>query len=517
MRSLHHSQILWACLLALFSFTNTAIADDQQLQSTLDKLLSSRCLSADKTAVSIVRIPDGQSVYAKNISTPLLPASILKISTTAAALHYLGPEYRFKTKVYHTGQFENGVISGDVYLKGYGDPSLNSERLWYITNQLKQQGINRIEGNLYADVQFFDDYDRSPHWKVKRSQRPYDAKIGALSLNFNTIAVHVEPAEQTGQLVNAWLDPAPAHIQLKILAKTTLKGRKKTVWARRVQQNGQTIIEVHGKLRKNTRKRTLFLNVDDPTRYTIESFRSYLSKAGVQVRGQTGTGVTPAHAHKLQESKSQPLSVVLKELNTYSNNLIAEQIIKTIAATQTKQRGSHAAGLQLVQQFYKQTGIRSQGIVLADGSGLSRQNQFTAQAMTDLLTNILPRFDIGPDFLSTLRVMGAQGVHSKRLKNSPAKAKIRAKTGTLYRVSTLAGYVPSEQGQLYAYALLLNDNRCGKYGADRIEDKIISAIYQHGAAPQKLYSTHASQYLPMTPNRSKQTAGLAYHTVAFKQ
>ncbi len=500
----------------LISLSLSAVADEMQLQQAVDDTLNKHCLASKQTAVSIVRLPDGQAVYNKNASTPLLPASILKLATTAAALNYLGPEYRFKTKVYHTGAFDNGVIEGDVYLKGEGDPTLSSENLWYISNQLRQKGIEKINGQIYADVSFFDDYDRSPNWVVNHSQRPHDAKIGALSLNLNTIAVHIAPSEQVGEPAQAWLDPAPAHILLDIAAQTTGKGKKQSIWAQRLEDNGQTIIKVKGAVRVNDRERAVFLTVDNPTRYTIETFKSYLTKLGIDVLGDTATGVTPASAKLLHQYKSEPLSVILKELNTYSNNMIAEHLIKTIAATQTGERGSHEAGLRLVQQFLNQLNIRSEGVVLADGSGLSRQNQFTAQAMTDLLTKMLARFDIGPDFLATLRVFGAQGVNTHRLSDSPARAKVRAKTGTLYKVSNLAGYVPSEQGQLYAYAIMLNNNSCGNQGADNVEDQVVEAIYRYGApvAVSSSQFTPAPAVATQAPIQSPQEN---YQTVALHQ
>jgi D-alanyl-D-alanine carboxypeptidase/D-alanyl-D-alanine-endopeptidase (penicillin-binding protein 4) len=449
------------------------------LNQTVDKVLQAKCLDNNQTAVSIISIPKGDPVYAYNSSVPLLPASTLKVVTTAASLNYLGPEFRFHTRIYHTGQRSGNTINGDLVIKGGGDPKLSAENLWRIAEQLKDSGVNLVTGNLIYDISFFDGLDKAPAWEEVRSQRAYDAKLCALSLNFNTITIHVLPTIP-GQPLKVWLEPAPHYIQIINDTRTTSNSRNTVSARREMTDEGQTYVKVAGRLSSNASEKTIRLNVLNPSRYAVESFRSILAETGIRIAGQTVRAVTPNDAKLLYTHSSPPLSLILKELNTFSNNFIAEQIVKTMAAKEMGLPGSHAQGLQLVANFLRDSGVQTRGLILADGSGLSRRNRFTVQAMTDLLADMYPRFDIGPDFLASLRVMGANGVHSKRLANSPAKAKIRAKTGTLRKVSTLTGYVPSQTGELYAYALFLNNNRCGYRGADRIEDKIVNAIYQYG-------------------------------------
>ena len=223
------------------------------------------------------------------------------------------------------------------------------------------------------------------------------------------------------------------------------------------------------------------MNVDDPVRYTIASFRALLEEMGIKVIGKDRISHKKVIGNWMYTHQSPPLSVLLKELNTYSNNFMAEQIFKTIAATRDKTPASHADAVLLIEDFLKEANIDTQFLHLTDGSGLSRQDRFTVKAMTDLMRYMTQRFDVGPDFLTALRVMGARGAPSKRLKKSPAKGQIRGKTGTLAGVSTLVGYVAAQNGELYSYAFFLNSNRCGYRGADQIEDKIIKSIYYHNS------------------------------------
>lgn len=486
----------FAKFLAACSVAASVNASVNALEMDINRALNAKCLDAEQTAIRIVSVADGKVIYSRNADTPLLPASIQKVLTTAAALHYLGPEYRFQTQLRYTGERHENVIDGHLVLRGGGDPTLKSEDLWRMANSLKRSGITQISGGIIADVHIFDSYDRAPSWKVKRSHRAYDAKIGALSLNLNTITVHALPGLKAGDPLRAWIEPAPHYMQLSnqgITMANTRKNRgRRSFWAKRQDfitasqaHVGTLPVEIHGRLPVGSSEQVGFLNVDNPTRYTTETLRYFLNKVGIEVRGATQVSQQLASSYYLYQHQSEPLSLILKELNTYSNNLTAEHVLKTIAAKayKTEKPASHADALKLVYAFLRQANISTRGLRITDGSGLSRQNRFTARAMTRLLRYMYPRFDIGPDFLSSLRVMGARGAHSRRLKNSPAKGQVRAKTGSLRGVSTLAGYLPDQNGKLYAFAFLLNNNRCGYSGADRIEDKIIQAVFESHSAP----------------------------------
>lgn len=474
----------WLLLFTIPAFSQT------NLSQAIDQALSKRCLDSSQTGVSVLSLPSGNVLHAYNVDTPLLPASVMKLVTTAAALHYLGPEYRFQTRVLHTGQRVGNVIQGDLVLVGGGDPKISPQMLWHIADQLKKSGVDEVSGNLIADVHFFDSYDHSPDWEDDGgSQRAYNAKIGALSINYNIVAVHIRPGNQTGTPLNVWLEPAATYMTINNQGKTLQRSRN-TVSARRsegleMQAVAAALpdtvqIDVHGSLRTDASERVIYLNVDNPSRFTIETFRAYLQQVGIRVAGMTEIRSVPLNGTLIYRHESPPLSWILKELNTYSNNFMAEQVLKTISAHISKIPGSNMQSAELVKQFFASNGVSLRDIYLADGSGLSRNNRLTVRTVTDLLKTMYQRFDIGPDFMSALRVMGAEGAPSKRFANSPAKARVRAKTGTLSGVSTLAGYVASANDRVYAYALFLNNNRCGHGGADAVENAIVNAIYDFG-------------------------------------
>lgn len=486
---------LWISLFMVVTVQGYA---QTSLNEAIESALTKSCLDRSQTAVSVVAVPTGHVVYTQNAQTPLLPASIMKLVTTAAALHYLGPEFRFETDLLYSGERSGGILHGDLILRGGGDPKLSPADLWRMAMIVKNQGINQVEGRLIADVRFFDSLDRSPDWEPDEDeQRAYNAKIGALSVNYNVVAIHIGPGVRVGDPIAVWLEPDPGanYLPFEVSGKTRGQGRS-SYSAQRIegQADGREFIQVSGSLPVNTFERIVYITVGDPTRYALETFRMYLQQLGVQVQGSSESGSTPPQARQLYHHESPPLTLILKELNTYSNNFIAEQLVKTISAEHpdttnntnpthsgTRGGGSHAEGLQLIRAFLSSNRVNLQGVNISDGSGLSRKNQFTAQAMTDLLVNMYQRFDIGPDFVSALRVMGAEGAPSKRFKNSPVAGLVRAKTGTLAGLSTLAGYVATPDNQMFAYALFLNNNRCGGGGADAVENTIVTAIHQFGS------------------------------------
>ena len=179
-RFLFSSLLMW---LTVSAHSQTSLTQE------VDKALKANCLDRSKTSVSIVALPSGKNVYASNTGKGLLQASVMKLVTTAAALHYLSPEYRFKTEFLYQGQRQNGKIQGNLVIRGGGDPRLSSQDIWQIAKQIKASGINEITGNLIVDVHFFDAYDRAPQWETERTQWAYDARLSALALNFNTIVV----------------------------------------------------------------------------------------------------------------------------------------------------------------------------------------------------------------------------------------------------------------------------------------------------------------------------------------
>lgn len=467
-------------LVFLTSTSAHSLQASKRLSGAINKAVSKQCVDPRKTGISVVELPSGKQVYERNGSLPLMPASVEKLITTAAALHYLGPDYRFETEILHTGFRKGGNINGDLVIRGKGDPDLTPEKIWLIAERIKRMGVDEVTGALVVDGSFFDLRVTAPSWSNSHSQRAYDARLGALSVSFNTVAVHIHPGGKNGAPVIAGLFPGSPYLELVNKAKTASKGRR-GVHARRSIKNGKIVITVTGTMRPGSKGKTIYLNVHDPLKYAAATFKEFFRRSGVVIKGGVETAPKAGAATSLiYTHKSDPLAVIVRKLNKFSNNFVAEQIAKTIAAEKMGEPGSHEKALKLFTRFMVDSGIDMSGLVLADASGLSRRNRISAEAVTSLLTVMNQRFDIGPDFLAALGIMGVDGSVKKRMNFSPAQSKARAKTGSLSGVSALAGYVAAQRGGLFAFAILFNNNKCYYKDADKIEDEIVTLIYKYG-------------------------------------
>ena len=451
------------------------------LSTEINSALSARCLNKKRSAVRVVALPGGDLVYDKNSDTSLLPASVMKLLTTAVALDQLGPGYTFKTGIFHTGKRVKERITGDLYIKGGGDPKLTPEAVFRIATGIKRRGITRIEGDLIADSTFFDQLHDAPTWSKKRSQRAYDARIGALSVNFNTVAVHVFPGLLPGDPLVTSTDPKSDLVRVVNLGKTVRSGGRNVAIKRKKGAKVDTVI-VSGVMRPGDEPKTRYVNVSDPPLFAASVFKKTLAQAGVTVTGMISAGKTPPEAAKLFINESVPLSDIVRQLNRYSNNFMSEQIAKTVAAEASGEPGAHNRFFALTRSFLKRENIDMEGVRLADASGLSRQNRLTVKIVTDLIVTMRSRYDLWPDFLASFTSAGMNGSMKERLANSGAQKFVRAKTGSLSGASNLAGVMAARDGTLFAFAIFLNNNRCGYKNADKVEDKIVTAIYKNGSA-----------------------------------
>ncbi|VAX19553.1 D-alanyl-D-alanine carboxypeptidase [hydrothermal vent metagenome] len=451
-----------------------------KLSADIDKALTEPCLNPEQTAVRIVEIKSGKVVYDKNGDEAMTPASIMKVLTTATSLSVLGPNYRFKTDFLVTGKITGGVVNGDLVIRGGGDPDLTPEEVWKISEELARMGIKEITGNLVLDNTFFDDMSKAPSWNGTRTQNPYDAKLSALSVNFNTVAVHVYPGITAGEPLRVSLEPGSGYFTIANKSKTIARGKRK-ILVKRVKRNGGYVMVVNGTMRRSDHETVIYVNINEPLIFAGKVFKFQFAKSGIKILGNIKKGKATDKLKVLVTHKSKPLSVILRGLNRYSNNFVAEQIIKTMDAEMHGKPGTHKTGLEITRQFLSNAKVNLANVTLADGSGLSRKNRLTAHTLTDLLVAVNHNFKIWPDFVSALGIMGVDGSVRNRLAGSQATGMARAKTGTLSRISTLTGYVATKKtGKLYGYAIFLNNMSCYYKQADKIEDKIVTAIHMNG-------------------------------------
>jgi serine-type D-Ala-D-Ala carboxypeptidase/endopeptidase (penicillin-binding protein 4) len=463
--------------LCFLVFLTTAHADDKEskitsmpqgmvikLRKSLDSVLAGkRGLEAGVVVMSLDR---NDILYEHNADVLLIPASVNKVFTTFAALRKLKPTSTFKTLIYATGPVHEGKLAGDIYLKGGGDPSLVSERLWMLVNEFLRSGIKVVGGNLVGDSSFYDQ-EKNPESRPKYlKDQAYNAPIGALSFNFNTTTIYVKPGEAPGLPPVVYSDPENSYIDIVNQATTARAGAKNTVVASRTDyvkgDIGDTVL-LRGQIPMDGKELRFFRNIVNPSLYTAHMFKTFLEQRGITVTGSVTEGQVPASARLLLEFESLPLWQVIWGMNKFSNNFVADQIMKKVGGEVFGLPGSLQKGVSALQDVLEDIGIARKSYTILDGSGLTRGTRVTARQILTVLKTAYRDFAIGPEFIASLGIAGEDGTLRHRLPSSESIGTLRAKTGSLDGVNALAGFASTVDGEMLAFAILMNDPK-GRLG-----------------------------------------------------
>jgi D-alanyl-D-alanine carboxypeptidase/D-alanyl-D-alanine-endopeptidase (penicillin-binding protein 4) len=407
-------------------------------------------------AVSLTR---GDTLFSHNAGTPLMPASTMKMLTTAVALDRLGPKYQFSTDVLYDGTLDqDGTIRGNVYLRGDGDPSLSGRYLKggpnapikFLADQLVARGIKHVTGEIIGDASAFDDQKVPEGWLTRYLQSGYAARVSALSLNENLVWVTVDGN-------GARLEPATSAIPLTNNVKV-VPGTGARLSVRRF---GDGSIVVSGTMGSRAMPRRYVYVVEDPARFTTGALRASMIAAGIAVDGGIRIGETPSSATKIASVQSPTLDRIISAMNRESINHFAELLLRDAArGPDKKTQGTVASGRALLRGFFaEKIGADSTQLQVFDGSGLSTLDRVTPRAMTQML-GYAHNAEWGPWFHASLPVAGESELLRRRMKGSPAQGNLHAKTGTTNDVIGLGGYVTAADGEVIAFSFIYN-------GADR--------------------------------------------------
>jgi serine-type D-Ala-D-Ala carboxypeptidase/endopeptidase (penicillin-binding protein 4) len=401
-----------------------------------------------------------------NPDKTFLPASVLKVVTTSAALEKLGPDFKYHTGVYTNGTVgQDGSISGDLILVGRGDPNLmdaygelfEKSALQELAEKLQQTGVKEINGDVIGDDSYFDHGSRGNGWSDHDLRTIYGAPISALSVNNNVFWVVARPT-QLRKKVSVSIEPQTSYFNFRNQGTTGGRRSKSTLSARLLP--GTRTILVTGTLR-STQVHSQYVLLEKPSEVTATLFKEELERQGITVRGRIRTihfGEIPKDERQawnlLAEHESPPLYRAMQIINKHSQNLHAEMLLRTLGA-EFKGEGTNDAGLQVVKEFLVEAGIDSEKIHLNDGCGLSHENLITPRFQTSLLQFLSkrPYFDL---FLNTLAVSGTDGTLRNRLSSSEVRGSIHAKTGTLNGVTALSGYMTTKSGRNLVFSIFAN-------------------------------------------------------------
>ena len=436
--------------------TGTPENRQKWLKEQIDAVLREPELAKAKVGVDVVDVDSGKILYARNDAGLFNPASNVKLFTTAAALAILGPEYRWKTVVYADAPISGGELKGRLYIKGHGDPTLVVEDLWRVVADLYSAGLRKVSGDLVVDDTFFDDVRVGPGFDQKQEDLPFRAPNGALSLNYNAVGVHVMPGAGDAAPARVIVDPQTPYFTIVNDARTVAAGRT-VVTVESRETTDHTELKVAGRIRVGDEGVVALRRVAHPDLYTANAFRELLARRGIKVSGNIVRDAAPSTARALAAHYSQPLGVVVRDVNKHSNNFMAEQILKTLGAETGGRPGTWAKGVDAVSGFLERLGIARKDYKMTNGSGLYNSNLFSPAQLTTLLRVAYKDFRFAADFIGSLALAGADGTVSHRMEGGLAERYVRAKTGTLAGVSCLAGYAGAPGHAPLAFAIFMND------------------------------------------------------------
>ncbi len=385
-----------------------------------------------------------------------IPASITKIATASAVLANFQPGFKFKTQILGQGQIKNKVLKGNLYLKGGGDPSFVSENMWFLVNAFTRKQISKVEGDIVVDDSLFDKMRYDVSRQKERVDRAYDAPVGAMSFNWNSINIFVQPT-QPGQEALVFADPQNDYIRLIAKAKTTSGGENHLIADRQEDQKFEgDVIHVSGSIGKSNREIAIFKNITQPDLWSGYNLRTFLAQRGVTVTGSIKNGITPDSADVLAECESKSIEQILGDMNKFSNNYVSEMLTKNMGALKKNKGATLADGVLQIREHLKEIGLPENQFQIESPSGLTRDNKFSAYAIWKILQHLRIDFRVQPEFLSSLPIAGVDGTLKKRMKQSPAERWVRAKTGYIDNVVSLAGYAGLDNGQVISFGFIYN-------------------------------------------------------------
>ena len=431
-------------------------SDRDALKKAVEQLLSQPPLSNARVAMQVESLDDGQVVYSRNPDELLNPASNTKLVTAAAGLLRLGPEYRFSTDYLTDKPLQKGRI-GTLYVRGRGDPSVTTERLDGLVADLWHRGVRSV-GEIVLDDSFFDREEFGPGWEQEVSDKAWAAGVGALSLNHNAVAIYITPGDRVGVRARVEVEPDARDYFLvdNRVATVRANGRKK-LRPHTVPEGERTRIVVDGRIPLRAESMVMYRRVGDPAFYYGQTLRMLLRKRGIKVSGRVKRGTAPQAAVLIQGYESPELGEIVRDMNKISSNFIAEMVVKTLGAELKGTPGSWPKGLEVAEDLLAELGIPRGTYVLKNGSGLNDTNRFTARQLATLLQAVWKRFPVASEFVSSLGIAARDGTMRLRMEGTDAAGRLRAKTGTLERVTALSGYVQSIGGERFVFSVLVND------------------------------------------------------------
>lgn len=444
------------------------------LPHEIQNLLNQSGISSHGISAYVHAVGSPRPLLSYNADRPRNPASVMKLVTSHVALGVLGPQYRWPVDIFTTGKIQRGVLTGDVYVKGYGAPDFQTADLRVLLNQLRRKGIHSIKGRLMFDNTFFQVPAINPGAFDGKPYSHYNAQPDALLFN-ERISYFTVNARGKRVVAKA---TTPAH-NLKVVNKMrkVRRGCRPRIGIRKA--GGRVVVTFKGTFSSRCGTRTYSRAVVDPANMLYTAIHGiWRDELKGSINARFGVGRTPAHAKKLVTYNSRTLAEVLPKLGKDSNNVIARQLMLSIGAKYYGAPATPRKGAEAIGEWLKKRGLNFPELRIENGSGLSRHARISAKHVSDLLMDAYrsPHRHI---LMLSLSIAGVDGTMKKRLRSTPVSGRGFFKTGTLRNVRGVAGYVKAADGKTYIVSILHNDPKASSRGR-KSHDSLIKWVFWGG-------------------------------------
>jgi D-alanyl-D-alanine carboxypeptidase/D-alanyl-D-alanine-endopeptidase (penicillin-binding protein 4) len=477
-RRLHALTGLCAPAALIASLCLSVPAEGAQLPPAVARAMSSAGVPARDVSIYVRDAGTNEVIVDLGIDTPRSPASVIKVVTTFAALDMLGPAYTWKTRAYGDGRLSNGVLQGDLYLVGGGDPYMSSERWWSFVQNLREQGIAKVTGDVVIDNSYFApamgnraDFDEQPF-------RSYNVLPDALMVNFQSSRFTITALPQRSRPMIV-ANPLPSNLTVRNelrLGPGRCQGYDRGVSFDTPNPANPDLLVVSGMFPASCGTYSITRAIMTAPNFAYGTFRTFWTQSGGAIDGALRVAALPPDAALLYEQASLPLSEIIRLVNKFSNNVMARHLLLTLGAEKFGAPGSIDSGRSAVRAWLVNRGIHMSGFVLDNGSGLSRAERVSARGLGEML-DIAWHSPFMPEFAATLPLAATDGTLRNRFKSPGMQGRIRLKTGHLDDVSALAGFVNAASGKTFVVVIIVNHPGAQAGAGDAIQAELIRWVF----------------------------------------
>jgi serine-type D-Ala-D-Ala carboxypeptidase/endopeptidase (penicillin-binding protein 4) len=470
------------CLLAgLIAFQPvSAVAEQSALPVPIAKALAQSGISESAASFYVHEIGAEQPLVSVGAERAMNPASVIKLLTTYAALELLGPAYAWTTEAYAAGKLNEDVLAGDLVLKGYGDPKLTLENFWLLLRDLRGRGLREIRGDLVLDRSYFALTDVDPGRFDDQPTRPYNTAPDALLVNFKSIRVNflADPEARAVRLV-----PEPSLPQVQLVNQLALDSAPCGDWVSRLKLDAQGAantarLAFAGYYSRDCGERSRHFSVLNHQQYVLGLFTQLWREQGGHFSGGVRDGSAPPGARLMASLQSPTLAEIVRDINKFSNNVMARQVFLTLGAASLGPPATAEKAGRAIRQWLAGKGLKFPELVLENGSGLSRVERITAANLGELLLAAF-RSATMPELMASLPLAAVDGTMRKRLAGAELAGQAHIKTGSLTGVRSIGGYVLDSRGRRVVVVMIVNHGNAGN--AQPVQDALLRWVYNRGS------------------------------------